>query len=241
MINALIIQHMPDEDGGLLTAILMKHGITTHAVDLSANQAFPNANEFDLMLVMGGPQQVWETDQYPWLKSEFAFIRQWVRDLRKPYFGVCLGHQLLATALDGEVSRSQDYEFGFPGVKPHATAASDPLFSTLPNTGHWLQWHEAEVITLPSSAQLMASSDVCNVQAMSIGLHAVSLQFHAEATPALIENWTTGAETVAAMVTLDGNDANLRLNQQSATHLTQAQLDTEMLFTKWLLLNKLLG
>ena len=144
--TALVIQHMPQEGVGLLGTVLERLGISTHVVEVFADQSLPPLADFDLMLVMGGYQQVWEVDQYPWLVDEMAAIREWVTQLHKPYFGICLGHQLLAAALGGQVGQSSAYELGFPQVELLPAALSDPPFSTFPDNSRWLQWHDAEAI-----------------------------------------------------------------------------------------------
>ena len=83
--TALVIQHMPQEDAGLMGTVLERLGIAVHVVKIFADQGLPPPADFDFMLVMGGSQQVWEVDQHPWLVDEMAAIREcnertgWIR------------------------------------------------------------------------------------------------------------------------------------------------------------------
>jgi len=81
-------------------------------IELDERQEIPDLEPYDLMLVMGGPQDVWEEDQYPWMRTEKAAIRTFVMDMRRPYLGVCLGHQLLANAIGGKVGTAETPEIG---------------------------------------------------------------------------------------------------------------------------------
>ena len=65
---------------------------------------------------MGGPMNVWEENRYPWLVQEKLFIKNWVLSLEKPFFGICLGHQLLGEALGASVVKSQCPEIGFKKI-----------------------------------------------------------------------------------------------------------------------------
>lgn len=236
---ALVIQHMPDEGAGILLQVMNRCGISVHVVEIYNNESIPPLDDFDLLLVMGGAQQVWETDRYPWLNDEIFMIRQWVLELQKPYFGVCLGHQLLAAALGGEVGKTSSYELGFKQVDLLPQGIEDSLFSVLPATSRWLQWHEAEVLRAPEGVAVMACSPRCAIQAMSIADRAVSLQFHIEATADLLDSWTTSSDCIREMSILDGAGANLRVRNQSVEYMVPAQDNAEMLFMRWLELNGL--
>ena len=76
-------------------------------VELDDGEAIPAFDGFDALMVMGGPMDVWDDAIYPWLEAEKALIRRAVRDLDMPFLGLCLGHQLLAAALGGEVAKGE--------------------------------------------------------------------------------------------------------------------------------------
>ena len=66
--------------------------------DVSTNSPLPQYENFDALWVMGGHMNIWEEKKYPWLISEKSYIKNWVLKLKKPFFGICLEHQLLGEA-----------------------------------------------------------------------------------------------------------------------------------------------
>ena len=198
----LVFQHAVSEHPGNFRDVMKARGCTMHAVELDEGEAIPPLDDFDALLVMGGPMDVWQTAKHPWLLDEMAVIAQWVKAGR-PYLGMCLGHQLLAQALGGEVGRMQAPEVGMSRVD----IAPDPIFTGLPSSWPCLQWHGAEVQRLPAGGELLASSPACAIQAQRWGRFAYGLQFHLELTQTTTAEWGALPEYKMALERVRGPGA----------------------------------
>jgi len=187
--RALVFQHMDDEPPGLFGEFLRERGAALDVVMLHRGEAVPSLAPYDFLLVMGGAMDIWETEAHPWLAAEKAAIREWTINRSRPYFGVCLGLQLLAEALGGEVGLAKAAEVGIGRVTLTARGKRHSLSAGLKTSLKVMQWHHAEVTRLPEGAEVLASSPVTPVQIMAIGREMVATQFHGELTPALVERW----------------------------------------------------
>ncbi len=185
----LVFQHIDCEHPGSLRQFLKADRIEWDAVNLHAGDRIPRLEDYDALWVMGGPMDVWDVEDHPWLVPEKAAIRTWVRDLDKPFLGLCLGHQLLADALGGTCGPQRPPEIGVLDVELTEAGRKDELFAGLPVRQKFLQWHSVNVAQAPEGAIVLASSDICRVQAMRIGQHAWSMQYHAEIEPDTVANW----------------------------------------------------
>ena len=192
--QALVLQHHPDEHPGSLGPLLEGAGLALTTVELDAGESIPPLEPFDFMLVMGGPQHVWQEGEHPWLVTEKAAIRRWVSDLARPYLGVCLGHQLLADAMGGRVTLMATPEIGVIDVVRTAAGEDDPLFGRLPAQLPGLQWHEAEVVEAPPGATVLAENAFSPVQALRVGPRALGVQFHVEVNADTIPKWAAVPE-----------------------------------------------
>lgn len=199
MKKALIFQHMDHDTPGRFLDYFVEDGIAPHAIRLWEGQAIPSLEGFDLMFVLGGAMDVWETDENPWLVAEKQAIREWVMDRAKPYIGLCLGHQLLANSLGGEVAPARESEVGVHEVEVNGAAERHPLFAGLGGSHKVMQWHHAEVKVPPKEATVLASSPRAEVQAIAVDNHALGMQFHAEFSPQTVASWESLPTYVAAL------------------------------------------
>ena len=185
----LVFQHIDIEHPGIFRDFLAEDGIDWQAVELDAGEVIPDLSDYDALWVMGGPMDVWQEEEHPWLVAEKAAIREAVLDRGLSYLGLCLGHQLLAEALGGAVGPAAQPEIGFLEIALTAAGRNHPLFAGFPGASDCLQWHSAEVLAVPESLAVLAESPACRVQALALGEQAYSLQYHLELTDRTIAEW----------------------------------------------------
>jgi GMP synthase-like glutamine amidotransferase len=162
---------------------------------------------------------VWQEDRYPWLRPEKAAIRYWVTDLGRPFLGVCLGHQLLASALGGAVRLMDQQEIGLHEVTLTEAGRRDPLFAGFAKAVETFQWHGAEIVRLPDGAETLAGNAACPIQAFRYGPHAYGLQYHVEITASTVDEWSNIVEYRAGLERMLGAGAAVRLREMVAPRL----------------------
>lgn len=177
--RAHILQHVPFEGPGYIAQWLAAHGaeVTTTAW-YEAGAELPALADIDLVLCLGGPMSVHDNARYPWLHRERAFLRDAIRH-ELPTLGICLGAQQMSLCMGGEVSANPVREIGWFELAGHSTEAGAPQVFNELVTFHW----HGECFSLPESAQLLASSAACEVQAALLGKRALALQCHLEMLP----------------------------------------------------------
>ena len=139
---------------------------------------YKRQGEYDLVIAMGGPMGVNDEQSHPWLVPEKEFLRQAIR-LGQAVVGICLGAQLIASALGSTVYPGRHTEIGWFPVE--AVDPSSDVFQ-LPGGLTAFHWH-GETFDLPDGAVRLAKSEACDNQAFQLGRNVVGLQFHLETTP----------------------------------------------------------
>ena len=197
--QVLALEHMPGGHPGLFLELMRADGIACREVRLDRGEPIPDLAAYDGLIVMGGPMDVWQEAEHPWLREEKEAIREAVLGRDMALLGICLGHQLLADALGGKVVLMAEPEIG-PFEVELDGAAGRSLLAGLAARAQVLQWHAAEVERPPDGARILARSPGCAVQAMQVGERALGLQFHAEVTESLLDEWLAEPANADALV-----------------------------------------
>lgn len=184
----LFIKHIDVEGPDTLGDFLTIRQEPFLVVDMGAGEKLPaDPSDFKAVVVLGGPMNVDEEKKYPFLKEENRFIQKTLEQ-KIPYFGLCLGSQLLAKAAGAKVIKSPQKEVGFSEVALTEDGKKDELFRNIADKMTVYQWHE-DMWLLPAGAKLLATSAACPHQAFKVGHNAYGLQFHVEVTDLSIGDW----------------------------------------------------
>jgi len=183
----LVLQHSESGPLGLFRPLLDEYAMAVRTVHIHRNEAIPDdLDDVDGIITLGGPQSA--NDRTPALEREAALLQS-AHAQSLPILGVCLGSQLLAKALGGEVGALPSAEIGWHDVTLSPVGREDPLLAGIGWTTKQFHWHGEHVVSLPKGARLLAGSTACPVQAWGAGLRSYGLQYHPEVEEATIHRW----------------------------------------------------
>ncbi|TWH45619.1 type 1 glutamine amidotransferase [Sporomusa sp. KB1] len=179
------LQHVPFENPGSILLWARENGHVLTNTQLYQHEPLPEQADFDWLVVMGGPMNIYEEAIYPWLADEKAFIREAI-DASKVVIGLCLGGQLIADVIGGKVTQNPYKEIGWFPVSLTEETRLSPLFSFFPQQPIVFQWHGDTFSVLPEDAQCIAASDACKQQAFIYKNRVFGFQYHLENTVSII-------------------------------------------------------
>ena len=217
----LILQHIACEPAGIYEDILVENGASIHRVEIDAGQQLPDWRGVDAIVAMGGPMSVNDDDTLPWLTTEKRWVREAVLAGR-PFWGVCLGAQLLAASLGARVYSGAGPEIGIMPVYLTAEGQQDTVFSGIAPKLLTFQWH-GETFDVPEGAILLASSPAYPNQAFRWKEKAYGVQFHVEVSADMAEQWAQVPDYAAALERVLGAGAARKvvgdvLHEQETLH-----------------------
>jgi len=190
--QCVVLSHVPFEDLGSLQSELERRSFAIETIHAATAQfPLPEAAHCDLLVVLGGPVGVYDSEDYPFLAGEIDCLRQRLA-ARKPTLGICLGAQLMAAALDARVyPGNAGAEIGWFPIQPAAEPAPEWFAPLLAPGLRLLHWH-GDTFDLPVGATRLAKSHLYENQAFIVGKSALALQFHPEVTESGLERWYVG-------------------------------------------------
>ncbi|MGI8992758.1 MAG: type 1 glutamine amidotransferase [Nocardioidaceae bacterium] len=220
----LVVMHEDDCPPGWFGDWFLDAGVRYDAWPAHRTPLPDHLSGYDGLVVLGGEMGAYDDADHPWLTDTKRLIAAAVTDTT-PFLGICLGHQLAAVALGGEVRRNtHGHARGLTPFRPNAAGRVDPLLGAVDDGAPALQWNRDVVTRLPTAATELATSPDGTVQAARFGQCAWGVQFHPETSPEIFYSWTLGDGVVgqpaevdvpaAYAAVLDG-EAELRRSWQS--------------------------
>lgn len=216
----IVLQHSAEDTPGRIAPIFRDaaHKLDIRRLDVWAAQGGKgpggvpaDLDDVDGVICLGGAPNV--GDAVPWMQPELEFIRA-AHARQLPVIGFCLGHQMIAAALGGEVGPAQKPEAGFGRVTIYVPGQTDAILAGLPWSHVQFHSHAQEVRKAPEGAAVLMSSTDCKVQCFRAGLRTYGFQFHPECTRTDLDARTRDAFTLGL----------LRQNGQTAADLA-AQIE----------------
>jgi GMP synthase-like glutamine amidotransferase len=224
---------MTSQNPGIFRDFAESQNISFHEVDLHAGEKIPELRDYDALWVMGGSMNVWEEDKYPWLIDEKEAIRQAVKDLKMPFLGICLGHQLLAEALGGKAEKADNHEVGLFEITPTIEGQNHPLLNGFDSSEKWVNVHLVEVTEAPQGSRILASSNQCKNHIMQVSENAYSCQFHPEVCSHTFEGWMCIPGIPEALEDLLGAKGLSDFESEVEKNLKSNRKASHTLFKNW--------
>jgi GMP synthase (glutamine-hydrolysing) len=230
-LRALVLQHIACEPPGLYEDVLLERGATIDRVELDEGERLPDWLGYDLIIAMGGPMSVNDDASLAWLTDEKRLIGEAVR-AGIPFFGACLGVQLLAAALGARVYPGPTPEVGLLAVTLTSNGRLDPVMSGLPERLFTVQFH-GDTFDLPEGAIQLARSSSYPNQAFR-WKRAYGVQFHLEVTGPMVAAWLEVPAYAAYLEETLGTGGGERLLRDVEARADELAAFGRRLFSAWI-------
>ena len=229
-----VIRHLAFEDLGSFATVLMANDYQINYFEAADFESKPNellqvdSLSDDLLIILGGPISVNDSELFAFIDAEIALLKRRIA-ADKPTLGICLGAQLIASALGGNIYAGKVKEIGWLGLSLTSAGKQSSLRYLQAEHCSMLHWH-GETFDLPENAELLASTEHCPNQAFRYG-KTLALQFHPEVNQHDMEKWFIGhigeiSQTAGVSV------AQLRADTRQFAN--QLEVQSELFFNSWL-------
>ncbi|TWU07449.1 type 1 glutamine amidotransferase [Stieleria varia] len=239
----LVLQHSAGDGPAEFETVVRELGHTVQIIRLDLEQRLPPSVDCDMLATFGGAFSLAMDQQPDWVAAEQVLIRQYIAAGRR-VMGVCLGSQLIASALGGLVRRNRVPEVGWHRVEQTPSHASQLIRDCFPQQTTVLQWHR-DTFDIPPGASRIFQSEACDNQAFAIGDQVFGFQFHLEANEQTVKIFSAVAgihrslnaanESASNRTELPStvhSIADIRL--QTAVHLPEQSNLLKRFLTQWL-------
>lgn len=174
-------QHVAFEGPAAIAYWAHARGHRIDCIEVFRGASLPAPTDYEMLVIMGGPMNIYQESIHSWLTAEKAMIRDAIQ-AGKYLVGVCLGSQLIADQLGSPVFRAECAEMGW---WPVARTRDCPQAFPCPETLRVFHWH-GDTFELPPGARQLIASAGCACQGFLQGDRILGLQCHLEATPASV-------------------------------------------------------
>jgi GMP synthase (glutamine-hydrolysing) len=224
--NVAVIRHLAFESLGLLKPLFEEKKLSVQIYDAGVDDIASAVHSADLVVILGGPISAYDIEHYPFLTKEIEAIQQRLQ-AQKPTLGICLGAQLMASALGARIYAGNTKEIGWKEVIL-TPAGHDSCLSGLVGIPV-LHWH-GDTFDIPNKAIRLAGTAAYPNQAFSLGRNILALQFHTEADPLYIEQWLIGHSCELALAGIDPR----AIRRQTEEVMSKIQNSGIMMMRIWL-------
>ena len=173
--------HVPFEGPGAILDWVKRKKHKIQYTRFYKGDGLPDGSALDMLIIMGGPMNVFDFHIHPWMEEEIAWVKEFI-EAGKPVLGICLGAQIIAAALGQEVYPGPHREIGWYNLQFFPSLGDFKIFHDLPTTRKVFHWH-GDTFNIPEDATRIAATEAFPNQGFIYRNRVIALQFHLEVTP----------------------------------------------------------